>query len=213
MGRERAIWADYVAIKPRVYERFFDESEPILMPMRHANPKKASGAVEGPPRIEHQSSPLKYKHGWPVERLALIDPAAPPSPPGHPYFAKTKHRVPAAGPGVVAFLDYHILPGTGGGMKIVETTTLATGETVRKRSAPEQGRTDAVYIDYITTRDDQQGRGHMRALVGQLYADHPQAAWIDWGEIYSAEVARLWKRYRDLAASGLVPETAGKPLR
>ena len=38
MGRERAIWADYVAIKPRVYERFFDESEPILTPMRHANP-------------------------------------------------------------------------------------------------------------------------------------------------------------------------------
>lgn len=47
MGRERAIWADYVAIKPRVYERFFDESEPILTPMRHANPKKARGAVEG----------------------------------------------------------------------------------------------------------------------------------------------------------------------
>jgi hypothetical protein len=38
MGRERAIWADYVAIKPLVYGRFFDESEPILMPMRHANP-------------------------------------------------------------------------------------------------------------------------------------------------------------------------------
>jgi hypothetical protein len=37
MGEWRPVWADYQAVKPRVYERYFDEAPPIHL-LRHANP-------------------------------------------------------------------------------------------------------------------------------------------------------------------------------
>ncbi len=152
----------------------------------------------GSGRVVEQRSPLTYKHSAPVLRLALIDPSAPAHPPKESYFAETQklvkrgpsgralkvpktETVPGAGEGVVAFLDFHMTPGPDG--------------------------KKAVYIDYMSTRGDQQGAGHMRTLVDHLYKAFDDAIWIDWGMIMNDHVERLWRKYRDRESG---PRTYGK---
>jgi len=142
-------------------------------------------------------SPMPYKHDNQVMRLAMYEPSASAHQSGQIYFAEIEkkirygkngrllktpkiEKIPGAGDNVVAFLDYHVLPGT--------------------RHLGPKGRasngSDAIYIDYMATRNDFYGRGYAKALVQKLYADHADAAWIDWGSILHDAAAKLFFRQR-----------------
>jgi GNAT superfamily N-acetyltransferase len=156
------------------------------------------------PIAPQAGSPLVYHHGYPVFRLAFVDPSAPEPTSPQAYFTETtrtiregangrplkKPRVevtPGAGPGIVAFVDYHLLPGTG-----------------------KNGATEAVYIDYVAARSDQRGLGHARALLAELYREHRHAAWIDWGRVMHPAMEKLLAHYQTLEGRGDAPRTYGK---
>lgn len=132
-------------------------------------------------------SPLVYPR-WetPADRIALVDPEVPPAPPWATYFAPTartirqgktgrylKHPrfepIPGADPGVVAFLDYHII-----------------GHDPL-----------AVYLDYMTTRADQMHQGYARKLIDAWVALFPPGTYLDFGKIMSDAVWRLYTEKRD----------------
>lgn len=154
--------------------------------------------------VTQGESPLKYNHGYTVERLAFVDPSAPAHPEKSTYFAETQRKItrgptgrplknpkfepiPGAEPGVVAFVDFHVLPNTG-----------------------HDGKENAIYIDYVAARDDQRGRGNAKVLLERLYKSYAKAAWIDWGSIHHDAMEKLFLRYRDLGDQGKVPLTRGK---
>lgn len=128
-----------------------------------------------------EESPLDYyPRSARARRLALRDTDAPslsrdmlyftPTPvpvwadlPGSGRGAKAG-QMPGASPGVVAFLDYHLLPDGG------------------------------IYIDYIHVRPDQRRRGHACQLVDRLYKQLPEASYIDFGEVAHEAVWKLCLR-------------------
>ena len=179
---ERGFFGQFVSLQP--------PGEPALLGADCARALGLSARRNPAPVIQETTSPLQYHHDAPVYRLQVVDESAPPPDPRATYFAETTRTVrkgkngqplktprvevtPGADEGVVAFLDYHRVP----------------------------GQTDAIYIDYMSTRDDQQGKGHATALVDKLYGMFPDAAWIDWGDIMSDAAWRIFKTYRD--ASGV----------
>jgi GNAT superfamily N-acetyltransferase len=130
-------------------------------------------------------SPLPYPRSGEVQRISLIDPDAGPALPNHGYFAPTTRKVtrsptgraykapkvetlPGALPGTVAFLDYHLLPGTGG----------------------------AVYLDFYSVRPDFRGQGLGRRIIEEFYLQFADAPWIDWGEVVSREAQATWRRMK-----------------
>lgn len=135
--------------------------------------------------IIEERSPLRYRHSAPVMRLSVVDPDA--SLLGREmYFApdvkvgsfgsRKKTVIPGASPGVVAWLDYHLIQGYG-----------PTGR--------------GIYIDYMRTRSDQTQRGHMKRLLEALMAKYPGDD-IDFGDIVSDHVEKVWRRLKDDASHG-----------
>jgi len=137
-------------------------------------------------RIVQGPSPLSYPRSGEVQRISLIDPDASPTLPIHAYFAPTTRKItqntatgraykapktvtlPGALPGTVAFLDYHLLPGTGG----------------------------AVYLDFYSVRPDFRGQGLGRRIIDEFYLQFADAPWIDWGEVVSREARATWRRMK-----------------
>jgi len=154
---------------------------PASIRARRGSAARAVGHVPGLHLVEGPS-PLDYgmHHGEPVRRLSLHVPGLAPPNPTESRFARTEEKLrtsPVTGrsykvpkiiviPGCAAdpvfgecvgFLDYHVLPDTGG----------------------------AVYLDFYTVRSDQRGRGYGTQLVDAFYAWFPTAPWISWGRVVS----------------------------
>lgn len=135
--------------------------------------------------IIDERSPLEYDHSAPVLRLSVVDPDAEGPGPNDVYFApdvkvgstrRKKLVIPGASPGVVAWVDYHLIHGYG-----------STGR--------------GVYIDYMRTRRDQTQRGHMKRLVEALMERYPGDD-IDFGDIVSDHVEKIWRRLKDDTSHG-----------
>ena len=141
-------------------------------------------------------SPLTYARASNVQRLALCDPSVtnPPAK-GDTYFAHIERwrRFSKRGkrlkrpvldeviPGVddnciVGFLDYHPY-------------------------GP-----DGWYIDYVSTRRDQRGRGYARALVEKFYEQHSDAKLVHWGKMMQPSIGHLLssmqEKYPDINSIG-----------
>ncbi|NDC25693.1 MAG: hypothetical protein EBZ49_16400 [Proteobacteria bacterium] len=143
-------------------------------------------------------SPLSYDRSGAVQRISLVDTAAPGHPKGDTYFATTtsfswygpsgrrlkrpkEETVPgAADEGTVAFLDYHEISFSDRGLS-------------------------AIYIDYMKTRSDSRGKGHARALVDALVEKYGTEVTYDFGRILTPTVSRIKD---DLAGRGI--KVAGK---
>lgn len=144
---------------------------------------------QNPGQVIRSVSPLAYRHGYPVMRLAVRDTSVPEST-DQTYFADTtrttrrgptgrelKHPrqelIPGAGdPHIVAFLDWHFIP-----------------------HEPKP----AVYIDYVRTREDLKRKGYARTLLDELLLENEDAAWIDFGEIFHDDA---WRYYQKRKAEG-----------
>jgi hypothetical protein len=96
---------------------------------------------------------------------------------------KRKETIVGAGPHVIAFLDYHLVP------------TLP-------------GEPSVVGIDFVLTREDRRREGCATTLIAMLYAEYPRAPWIDWGNLYHPAIERLFARYTS-SDQGVGPNTVG----
>ena len=153
-------------------------------------PRVGRGSRSVGPHLVEGPSPIAYPpghagNGLPVQRLALVDPSASPATPLDTYFVTTEHKitrspvtgkmyakpkvkvVPGAGPTVVGFLDYHVLPYTNG----------------------------AIYLDFYTVRRDHRGQGLGRRLIDEFYLKFAGAPWIDWGKVMP-DAGPTWDRMR-----------------
>lgn len=177
--------------------------------VRRGSAARAAGQAPGL-RLVEGPSPLTYpNHRYPMQRLSLVDPAAPsfggPDEPSEMYFSDTfenqkknpetgrawkvprKIPVPGAGPHVVGFLDYHVLV----------------------RSGPT-GTPDPVYLDYYSIRRDQREKGLGTRLIDAFYRKFHDAAWIDWGTIAHDHAMVTHLRMRGLAGTPGIPKSYGK---
>lgn len=134
-----------------------------------------------------EDSPLDYSHldAPPrVRRLALRDTEAPQAPAGYfPFFVpatvpthdapeivarkagrRKRVTIPGAGPGVVAFVDYHALPDGG------------------------------IRLDYMSVRSDQRRRRLACKLVNKLYEKHGNVPYIDFGDVLHEAAWKLCLR-------------------
>ena len=152
--------------------------------------QRSTGSRSLSPNLAEHPSPLDNtaNHGQSVQRLSLHVQGVPPPDAWEGYFAgRTTQRIVRNAPRFVpetrvtttpgcaadllygecvGFLDYHILPNTGG----------------------------AVYIDFYTTRGDQRGHGYGTQLIEALYARFPNAPWIDWGRVMDDRAEATFRR-------------------
>lgn len=157
-------------------------------------PMRATATLGGPKEatsgVTHLGrSPLDY--GNPCQRIAVIDPSAPPAKKGWAYFTteesedrltgKPRQGSGTAVEGMVGFLDYQVL-------------------------------SDSIFIAYVATRPDYRTQGVAKRLLDWIYAEAKRQgkSRVEWGRVfYPAEI--LYWKYHDDPALNLGLGTHGKP--
>jgi predicted GNAT family acetyltransferase len=147
-------------------------------------------------KFVEEISPLDYTPtGYPkgsVRRLALIDTEAPEAPKNARYFVeytreqkigkggrflKKPRKIvePGATPNTLSFIDYHVY-----------------------------GNGKYVYINYMRTRDDVEGKGLARALLLHFMDDAERSGvtHVNFGKIMSPAIGKLYQEYERLYEGG-----------
>lgn len=140
--------------------------------------------------IVEQRSPLDY-HGHHPARLALVDPTAGPPGAGDAYFAgRTKKITRGAGGRPLKKPRTEVTPGAGEGVVAFVDFDVTP---------------DWLVIHYVTTRQDQRGKGHMRRLLDALLERHgDESQFVSFGDVHSESVWRYAKKLEEQ------PRWAGK---